>query len=76
MFNRKKIKLHLLFITHLSGKIVRELEEIFRETDSVKNKKRQVENLVLNEPVELAVLWQVAMDGTMTTIQLTGTQLL
>lgn len=55
---------------HVSGKIVRELVAKFRESGSVKNKKRQGENPVLNEPVELAVLGQVAMDSTMSTRQL------
>lgn len=46
----------------MSGKIVREMLAKFRETGSVQIKKRH-ENSVLIEPVELAVLGQVSMDG-------------
>ena len=53
-----------------SGKIVRELVAKFRETGSVCNKKRQFENPVLDEPMEIAVLGQVAVDRTLSTRQL------
>lgn len=55
---------------HASGKIVRELVAKFRETGSVCNKKRQLQNPVLNEPTEIAVLGQVAVDRTLSTRQL------
>lgn len=37
--------------------------EKFREAGSVQNKKSQCENWVLSQREELAVFWQVAMDG-------------
>lgn len=54
----------------LSGKIVRELVAKFRETGSVMNKKRQMENPVVNEAMEVFVLGQVAMDSTLSTRKL------
>lgn len=55
---------------HLSGKIVRELVAKFRETGSVMNKKRQSAHPVVNEPIEVLVLGQVAMDNTLSTRKL------
>ena len=55
---------------HLYGKIVRELVAKFRETGSVMNKKRQRENPVVNEAMEVFVLGQVAMDSTLSTRKL------
>lgn len=51
----------------LSDTIVRELGANFQETGSLQNKRTQSENSELNNPVELAVLGKVAMDGTMRT---------
>lgn len=55
---------------HLSGKIVRELVAKFRETGSVHNKKRNIENAGFHEAMEIAVLGEVAMDSTLSTRQL------
>ena len=55
---------------NVSGKIVREMVAKFRETGSVHNKKRQLINPVLNEPTEITVLGQVAMDSTLSTRKL------
>lgn len=49
-----------------------ELVADFRETGSVQNKKRQVENSVTNESVEIAVLGQITMNSTMSTRKLTS----
>lgn len=50
--------------THISDKVIRELVAKFRETSCILNKKSHDENSVLNEPAELAVMGQVAIDGT------------
>lgn len=55
---------------NVNRKYVLELMSKFRQTGSVANKKRQIENPVRNEAVEVAVLGQVIADPTLSTRQL------
>lgn len=52
---------------HLSHTYVLQLVAKFRETGSVLNKKRIVENPVRNEAIEVAVLGHIAIDPTLST---------
>jgi len=52
---------------HVHHGYILELVAKFRQTGSVANKKRIIENPVRNETVEVAVLGQVSMNPTLST---------
>lgn len=55
---------------HVHRKIVLQLVRKFRETGSVLNKKREIENPVVNEATEVAILGHVVQDPTLSTRKL------
>lgn len=55
---------------HVHRKYVLELVQKFRATGNVCNKKRVIENAVINEATEVAVLGQIVLDPTLSTRQM------
>ncbi|CAH2016536.1 unnamed protein product [Acanthoscelides obtectus] len=56
--------------SNVHRKYVQELVAKFRETESVANKKRKIENPIRNEAIEVGVLGQVYVDPTLSTRKL------